>query len=156
MIVRSARREWKGPLVRIGHNGAMTEMDRNRRRADRDRLRLSPPNAGVVLYRHRATGRLVVTGVPNLKAAQNRFDFAVSMRSASALSDPALMDDARTHGFDGLGFDVLEEVEVDPTATTRQIQADLDTLVELWRERLARPQAQPGAPPAAAADADGG
>ncbi len=120
----------------IGHNGAMTDSDR--RRADRDRLRLTRPNAGVILYRHRATGRLVVLGVPNVAAARNRFDFAIATRTASALPDPHLMDDARAHGFDGLGMDVLEEVEVDPTATSRSLASDLDVLVELWRERLAR------------------
>ncbi len=105
---------------------------------DRDRLRLSRPNAGVILYRHRATGRLLVLGVPNVVAARNRLDFAISTRTASALPDPYLAEDAHTHGFDGLGMDVLEEVEVGASATSRSLSADLDVLVELWRERLAR------------------
>ncbi|MEI7742675.1 MAG: GIY-YIG nuclease family protein [Chloroflexota bacterium] len=110
--------------------------DHERRRADRDRLHNAPPDAGVILVRHRATGRLVVAPVENLAAARNRFDLAISTRSGGALPDLRLAEDVRTHGFDGLGFEVLESVEVEPGTTTAALRADLAVLAELWRERL--------------------
>ena len=110
--------------------------DRDRRRADRERLEARPPDAGVIALRHRATGRLVVVPAENLPGARNRFEFAVTTNLPSALPDPYLAADARTHGVDGLELDVLETVPVEPGADRADLRADLEVLAALWRERL--------------------
>lgn len=111
--------------------------DKARRREDRDRLRATPPDAGVIRVRHAATGRAVVTGVENLGAARNRFDFAVTMRSGSALPDLRLAEDVKMHGWEGIEFEVLETVPVEPGQEPGALRDDLEVLAGLWRERFA-------------------
>jgi hypothetical protein len=110
--------------------------DRERRRQLRDQARSAPPDAGVIVVRHAATGRRVVTAVENLAGARNRFAFALATGTLSALPDPHLAADARAHGTDGLSLEVLETVAVEPGADMSAVRRDLDTLVSLWRERL--------------------
>lgn len=124
--------------------------DRQQRRADRERLAAAPPAAGVIAVRHRTSGRLVVVGTENLAGARNRFDFAITMRSGSALPDLRLAADTREHGFDGLELEVLETIEVEPGTAPADLRRDLDILAGLWRERLT---AAAAAPAPAAADA---
>ena len=112
----------------------MTEHDR--RRADRDRLRAEPPDAGVIAIRHSGTGRVVVVAVENLAGARNRFDFAVTTNLPSALPDPDLAADARARGMDGLELEVLEAVPVEPGTDAASLRGDLEVLATLWRERL--------------------
>ena len=115
-------------------NGQMT--DRERRRQLRDQARSTPPDAGVIVVRHAATGRSAVVAVENLGGARNRFAFALETGTLSAVPDPHLAADARTHGTDGLSLDVLETVAVEPGADMAAVRRDLDTLAALWRERL--------------------
>jgi len=83
------------------------------------------------------TGRVAVAGVENLAAARNRFEFAMTMRSGSALPDLRLAEDVRLHGWDGVTFEILETVPVEAGVDARALRSDLDVLAELWRERLA-------------------
>lgn len=113
----------------------MTERDR--RRAHRDQLRDAPPDAGILAFRHRVTGRVVVVGTENLAGLRNRFEFAQATGLAGALPDPHLVADAKAHGLDAVELEVLETVPVEPGTEARALRSDLDTLAELWRERLA-------------------
>jgi len=110
--------------------------DKEQRRADRDRLRARPPDAGVIVVRHLATGRIAVVVVANLAAARNRFDFAIATCSGSALPDLRLAADVRDHGWEGVELEVLEEVPVEPGMTAADLRSDLSVLADLWRERL--------------------
>jgi len=114
-------------------NGRMT--DKERRRELRDRARQHPPDAGVYAVRHRTTGRVVVAAAVNLAGARNRFDFAVSTGTLGAL-DGQLGGDIGAHGIDGLEFEVLETVTVEPGTSEADLQRELATLEALWREEL--------------------
>ena len=109
--------------------------DRARRRELRDAVRANPPDAGVYAIRHGVTGRTVVASTLNLPGARNRFDFAIATGSVAAI-DGLLGGDIRAHGIDGLAFEVLETVPVDPSRTEAERRADLATLETLWREKL--------------------
>ena len=111
--------------------------DRDQRRADREGLRASPPDAGVIAVRHRLTGRVAVVVTENLDGLRNRVDFARETGTFSALPDPHVAADARDHGMDGVELEVLERVTVEPGGTRDTLRADLETLAGLWRERLA-------------------
>jgi hypothetical protein len=115
------------------HNPGM--VDKNRRRELREEARQHPPDAGVYAIRHRATGRVVVASAVNLGGARNRFDFAVTTGSLGAL-DGQLGGDIRAHGVEGLAFEVLETVTVEPGTTDADLRADLATLEALWREQV--------------------
>lgn len=111
--------------------------DKARRRELRDAARQHPPDAGVYAIRHAVTGRVVVASAVNLGGARNRFDFAVSTGALGAL-DGQLEGDIRAHGVEGLVFEVLETVTVEPGTPDADLRADLATLEALWREQLAR------------------
>jgi broad specificity phosphatase PhoE len=118
---------------RMADNGAMT--DRARRRELREQIAAHPPDAGVYAIRHRATGRVIVASAVNLAGARNRFDFAVATGTHSAL-DGQLGGDIAAHGPEGLAFEVLETVTVEPGTPDADLRADLATLEALWREQL--------------------
>jgi hypothetical protein len=109
--------------------------DKQSRRELRDQARQNPPAAGIYAIRHRTTGRVVVASAVNLAAARNRFDFAVGTRTLSAL-DGRLRGDIGTHGVEGLEFEVLETVPVEPATVEADLRAELTTLEALWREEL--------------------
>lgn len=88
--------------------------------------------------RHAATGRVVVASAVNLAGARNRFDFTVATGTLGAL-DGQLQGDVRAHGADGLSFEVLETVQVEPGTPDADLRSDLATLEGLWREKLANP-----------------
>ncbi len=111
----------------------MTEHDRRRRL--RATTLENPPAAGVYVIRHRATGRAVVSTAVNLAAARNRFEFCTSTGTLGSF-DSGLVADARSHGIDGLELEELEVVPVEAGSTAVSIQADLEVLADLWRERL--------------------
>lgn len=109
--------------------------DRDRRRELREQARQHPPEAGVYAIRHRITGRVIVAAAVNLQGARNRFDFAVSTGTFGAL-DGQLGGDIQAHGADGLEFEVLEAVPVEPGTPDDELKADLATLEALYREKL--------------------
>ena len=109
--------------------------DRSRRRELRDEARQYPPTAGVYAIRHTATGRVLVASAVNLGGARNRFDFAVATGTLSAL-DGQLAGDIRAYGTEGLVFEVLEAVVVEPGTNDADLRADLTTLEALHREQL--------------------
>lgn len=111
--------------------------DPARRRELREQARLNPPDAGVYAIRHHVTGRVIVASTVNLAGARNRFDFAVSTNTLGAL-DGQLGGDIREHGTDGLAFEVLETLVVEPGTTDADLRADLATLEALWREQVGR------------------
>jgi broad specificity phosphatase PhoE len=110
--------------------------DKTRRRELREQLAQHPPDAGVYAIRHGATGRVIVASAVNLAGARNRFDFAVSTGTLSAL-DGQLGGDIRAHGPEGLAFEVLETIVVEPGTLDADLRADLATLERLWRDQLA-------------------
>ena len=110
--------------------------DRAQRRQLRDEARRHPPDAGVYAVRHRATGRVLVAAAVNLAGARNRFEFEVSTNTLGAL-DGQLGGDIRTHGVEGLEFEVLETVHVEPGASEADLRAELKILEAMWREQLA-------------------
>jgi broad specificity phosphatase PhoE len=109
--------------------------DRTRRRALREQLAQHPPDAGVYAIRHAATGRVIVESAINLAGARNRFDFAVGTGALAAL-DGQLGGDIRAHGTDGLAFEVLETVSVEPGMADADPRSELAVLEALWREQL--------------------
>jgi len=116
--------------------------DKTRRKELREQLAQHPPDAGVYAVRHRATGRVIVASAVNLAGARNRYDFAVSTGSLAAL-DGQLGGDIRAHGPEGLEFDVLETVVVEPGTPDAELRADLATLEALWREQLSSDRVPP-------------
>jgi hypothetical protein len=110
-------------------------VDKDRRRDLREQARLHPPQAGVYVIRHLATGRVIVAATANIAGARNRFDFAISTNTVGAL-DGQLGGDIAAHGLEGLEFEVLETLDVQPGTLDADLRAELATLAALYREQL--------------------
>jgi hypothetical protein len=109
--------------------------DAARRRDLRREYRRRRADAGVFRIVNTKRNRSLLGSTRNLDGMRNRFEFARSTESITAL-DHRLHADARTDGVDAFTFEVLDVLDVADDATDAQIDADLATLEQLWRDRL--------------------
>ena len=89
---------------------------------------------GVCAIRNETTGRTLVYPAADPKGQHNRFRFSVSTNTCV---HAALAADWRSLGPEAFSFRVLEELERGPEQTEAAFRADLETLAEIWREKLA-------------------
>ena len=98
-------------------------------------VRSTSPSAGIYRVFNLRTGAAVVGSSTNLGSFRNRFEFARSTNSPGAL-DPRIKSLADGGSLSDLDVELLEELAVATDATPAAIQADLETLEQLWREKL--------------------
>ena len=110
-------------------------IDSQRRKELKSQFAQTRPQAGVYRITNAATGKALIGSTVNLTSTKNRFEFAVTHKSAGAL-DQRLKRDVLAHGFDALSFEVLETLEPDPDLTEETLKTELKTLESLWREQL--------------------
>lgn len=112
--------------------------DAERRRDLRQQYRQRRAEAGVYRIVNTARDRALLGSTRNLDGTRNRFEFARSTESIAAL-DHRLHADARADGIDAFTFEVLDVLDVADDATDAQVDADLATLEQLWRDRFDPP-----------------
>lgn len=105
----------------------------NRRKELIQEYKERKPLGGVYQITNRETGKYIVCPAPNLQAARNRFDFSVATNSCVHFE---LQEEWKEFGSKAFSFEVLEELEMKPEQTDKEFQKDLETLAELWREKL--------------------
>jgi hypothetical protein len=108
----------------------------------------APSRAGVLANRHLASGRVLVEGSANARAALNRHAFELRMRLHR---NRDLQRDWDAAGEAGFAFEVLDLV-VPREEPGFDAKRELEALVALWREELgvagaayAPPAPRPGA-----------
>jgi hypothetical protein len=109
--------------------------DKARRKELREQQAQSPPEAGVYLIRNTATGKSLLGAASNLASVRNKLTFAQSTGTTGVL-DRRLSADIARYGVDAFAFEALEPLDVTPGATPAEIQSDLETLEQLWREKI--------------------
>jgi hypothetical protein len=109
--------------------------DTSRRKELREQYKQTLPEAGVYRIVNRETHKCLIGSAMNLASIENKLAFAQSTKTASVL-DQRLAPDLQQYGFDAFSLDVLERYDPTPEQTPGQIQADLETLEALWREKL--------------------
>jgi hypothetical protein len=67
-----------------------------------------------------------------LKGAQNRFEFAVSIKS---VPEPAMRKEFDDYGITSFSFVVLEELKKMETQSAQEFADDIHTLYEIWVEK---------------------
>jgi GIY-YIG catalytic domain len=107
----------------------MSPIDRKARRRE---YKESPQPAGIYLIRNTSTGRALVGSTVNLAGRLNRHRFQLKMGSHPVA---ALQKDWKDLGETAFEFTILDHLEPreEPGYDPR---AELDTLRELWLERL--------------------
>ena len=89
---------------------------------------------GVFCIRNTVTGRVLLSRAVDLKGSENRFSFA---QMTDMCTDHALRDDWKQYGSKAFVFEVLETLTQKETQTDKEFRDDVQTLYELWQEKLA-------------------
>ncbi len=109
--------------------------DQSRRRELVAQYKETRPEAGVYRIVNTHSGRAFLASTMSLARDQNRFAWAKSTNTASAL-DRRLVADFRALGPGAFTLEILETLQPDPARTDAELRSDLKALEELWRERL--------------------
>ena len=114
--------------------------DKARRRELKEQARQNPPEAGVYRIVNKKAGTYLLGSAVNLDSMRSKLAFARSTGSPSAL-DLRLRDEITRDGLENFDLEILDTLTVTPEMTTADVRAELATLEELWRERLAGQEA---------------
>jgi hypothetical protein len=110
-------------------------MDRARRKElTAEYLRTRRP-AGVYAIRCAGSGKALIGTSVDLDSIRNRVEFARATNTAGAL-DGRLRADFERFGGQAFSFEVLDVLDVAPETTEADLRADLDALLQLWREKF--------------------
>ncbi len=110
--------------------------DRNRRKELTSEYKQSRREAGVYRIVNTTTGKALLGSSLNLDSVRNKMAFARQTNSPGTLGYQ-LKADVQQMGIDAFQLEVLEVLDVKPEMSDAQVQADLQTLEQLWRERYA-------------------
>jgi hypothetical protein len=99
----------------------------------RNSYRERPVIGGIYAIKNTTTGRMLIASSANIQGAENRFVFAAD--SPTSLNFK-LLPDVREYGIDAFAFEVLEKLEKKAEQSSEEFAADLEVLLELWREKI--------------------
>lgn len=89
---------------------------------------------GVFVIRNTLKDKLLLDATTDLQGSKNRFAFA---QQTGSCIHPKMQKDWQEQKGAGIDFEVLEELEKGETQTDAEFAADIMTLKELWKEKLA-------------------
>ncbi|MBW7571790.1 GIY-YIG nuclease family protein [Caproiciproducens faecalis] len=89
---------------------------------------------GVYAIVNEETGKMLLQSSYDLQGSKNRFSFS---RQTGSCVNLKLRDDWKKYGINAFHFEILEELTKKETQTQAEFEMDLDTLYELWTEKLA-------------------
>jgi len=108
-------------------------MDKQSKKELKEQYRNREEIGGVYCIRCIAADRLWVKATTNLDSAKNRFAFNVSMNSSP---ETGMLESWKKYGASSFSFEVLEEIKKKETQTSKEFSDDVDTLLEIWQEKL--------------------
>jgi hypothetical protein len=92
------------------------------------------PEAGVYRIVNRMNNKVLTGSALDLSRIRNKMEFAASTNTTGVL-DQRLHKDVRAFGIAAFALEVLEVFDTAPGMTAEEIQRNLATLEELWREK---------------------
>ncbi|MDD3927773.1 MAG: GIY-YIG nuclease family protein [bacterium] len=105
----------------------------DKRKELKDQYKQRVIRGGVYRIVNTVNGKYILGHAVDLKAALNRFDFAVANNSCIHYD---LQEDWKEFGARAFAFEVLEEIDKKQDQSQKEFKEDLETLEELWREKL--------------------
>lgn len=88
---------------------------------------------GVYCVRCSGTDNRWLRATTDMQGSKNRFAFSVSINSCP---ETCMFGAWKQFGATAFSFEILEEVKKQETQTTREFSDDVNTLLELWTEKL--------------------
>ena len=105
----------------------------DRRKELKDEYPQRKVTGGIYKVTNQHNGMYLFNYVPDIRAKQNAFQFAVS---SATVFDNRLRKDWEAYGAGDFAFEVLETLDKKKDQTQEQYLADLQALSEIWDEKL--------------------
>jgi len=105
----------------------------DRKRELRQMYKQMKPEMGIVLIRSRTDNKCALIASKNLKGTVNRLDFGFD---DCGFLIKELREAWKRQGRDSFDIEVLDRLEYDKDETKTDYTEELETLAEIWREKL--------------------
>ncbi len=106
-------------------------MDTREKRKSLQRAYKEADEVGCVsLYENHENGRYLITGEPNRRGAESRFQFAKATGSCAHM---LLAEDWKVYGPDAFTLTVLDTLKKDPEQTLKEFREELAALADMYR-----------------------
>jgi hypothetical protein len=105
----------------------------NRRKELTNKYKERTVIGGVYTITNTASGKYLLSHAVNLQSVRNHFQFAATTGSTL---HPKLQKDWQELGAQAFKLVILEELEQKPEQSATAFREDLQTLEQLWREKL--------------------
>ena len=108
-------------------------MDKQSKKVLKEQYRSMPEVGGVYCIRCKGLNKIWIKTTANMQGAKNRFEFLISTNHCP---EPGMIEAWKQFGAAAFSLEVLEEIKKKETQTNREFSEDVDTLLEIWREKL--------------------
>ncbi len=108
-------------------------IDKQSRKEIHDQYKQRKQVGGVFVIRNTVNGKIWIDASVDLAGSRNRFAFAQSTGSAVVMK---LQKDWQSMGPQVFSFEILEELTKKEAQGDAEFKEDLQTLKEIWREKL--------------------
>lgn len=88
---------------------------------------------GICAVKNTANGKMLLSAVANLQGYKNRFEFS---KMTDGCLDKRIEKDWNEYGKDAFELEVLEELDKKEVQTSKEFSEDIETLKEIWLEKL--------------------
>lgn len=88
---------------------------------------------GICVIKNTANGKMLLAAVTDLQGYKNRFEF---FNSTGSCTDNRLKNDWNEFGADVFVLETFEELVKKETQTAKEFSEDIETLKEIWLEKL--------------------
>jgi len=108
-------------------------MDKQSKKDYKAQYRNRAVTGGVYRVRCESADTLWLRSTTDMQGAKNRLMFAVSTKLCP---EAGMLKEWKQFGAAAFSFEILEEIEKKETQSAREFSQDVDTLLELWAEKL--------------------
>lgn len=108
-------------------------MDKQSKKELKERYKNREVIGGVFFIKCNAANMYWLKSTTNMQSAKNRFEFNIDMNSCPETS---MLKAWKQYGAEIFSFEVLEEIKKKETQTGHEFSDDVDTLMEIWTEKL--------------------
>lgn len=88
---------------------------------------------GVYCVKCNSNSNLWIRATKDMQGSKNRFVFSVSTNSCPEM---CMLEAWKQFGASDFSFEIIEEIQKKETQTEREFSDDVNTLLEIWTEKL--------------------
>jgi hypothetical protein len=116
-------------------------MDAARKKELKDAYKSRQVVGGICSIRCSGNQNVRIQATADIEGSRNRFDFAVL---TGTCPDPSMRGDWLRYGSKSFTFTVLEEIRKRDSQTDEEFSRDIETLHDIWLDKIAREEVQRG------------